>query len=165
MAGRGACPAAAHGFGCDLSGIPAESATRRNNDNLVDQGDSCARVRVGVLAHHRNDAFFKGGAHVTRFSPSCAGDGRRSGDWRASRSARTTRDCGRCIFGCPDRSGYRRLDGGGLRVRRFCVVPIASSAFVSNALRAPDANCLCHITTTTPAVDSAKGTGPRNQPR
>jgi hypothetical protein len=45
--------------------LAAESATRRNSDNLVDQGDSCARVRVGVLAHHRNDAFFKGGAPMS----------------------------------------------------------------------------------------------------
>ena len=39
--------------------MSAESATR-NSDNLLDQGDSRARVRVGVLAHHRNVAFFKG---------------------------------------------------------------------------------------------------------
>jgi hypothetical protein len=30
--------------------------------NLTGEGDSCARVRVGVLAHHRSDAFAKKGA-------------------------------------------------------------------------------------------------------
>jgi hypothetical protein len=34
-----------------------------------------------------------------------------------------------------------------------------------NALRASEANCLRHITIRMPAVDNAKGTGPRNQPR
>lgn len=30
--------------------------------NLTGEGDSCARVRVGVLAHHRSDAFANRGA-------------------------------------------------------------------------------------------------------
>jgi hypothetical protein len=40
-----------------------------------------------------------------------------------------------------------------------------SSSTGTNALRASEANCLCHSTIMMPAVDSAKGIGPTNQPR
>ena len=72
--------------------MSAESATRRNSDNLVDQGDSCARVRVGVLAHHRNDAFFKGAPMLLDFHPTASetADGQEIGGHRDRREQLVT---------------------------------------------------------------------------
>jgi len=72
--------------------LSAESATRRNSDNLVDQGDSCARVRVGVLAHHRNDAFFKGAPMSLYFHPTApeTADGQEIGAHRDRREQLVT---------------------------------------------------------------------------
>ena len=74
-----------------------EAARLQNSDNLIDQGDSCARVRVGVLAHHRSDAFSKGAPMTLEYPFTVVGGvGRLSRSW-AIVSDRAARHHPRCV--------------------------------------------------------------------